>query len=114
MCAERKEKAYENSAERMRYRESERNKMRELHGNIEEQSEEEEILLLLLLLRRRRRRLRAAHWQIWSKHWILRRGTQGPHANLIRELNAEGPEQFQQYHRLSQDSFHEILATISH
>ena len=116
MCAEQKEKAYRNSAKRMRFRESERSKkMAELMGDFEWQCEEEEILLLLLLLRRRRRRrrLRAAHSQTWSKQWILRRGTQGAHANLIRELNAEDPEQFRQYHRLSQESFHQILAMVS-
>ena len=114
VCTEQKEKAYRNSAKRMRFRESKRSKkMADLLGDFERQCEEEEILLLPLLLRRRRRRLRAAHQQTWSKQWILRRGTQGAHANLIRELNAEDPEQFRQYHRLSQESFHQIVAMVS-
>ena len=75
----------------MRFRESEQSKkMAEVSGEFEWQCEEEEILLLLLLLRHRRR-----------------------HGNLIRELNAEDPEQFRQYHHLSQESFHQILAMVS-
>ena len=33
--------------------------------------------------------------------------------NLVRELNAEDPEKFRQYHRLNWNSFQEILAMVS-
>ena len=67
----------------------------------EESVDEEEILLFLLLLRRRRRRLRASNRKTWTKQWILRRKQQGACNNLIRELSAEDPESFRQYHRLT-------------
>ena len=88
-------------------------RMAELTGYFEEECEEEEILLLLLLMRRRRRRLRAAQRNSWSKNWISRREMQGVHSNLFRELKVEDPEQFRQYHRLSRESFNEILAIVS-
>ena len=77
-------------------------------------SEDEEILLLLLLMRRRRRRLRAANRQIcMTKRWILRRHVQGAFNNLVREINAEDPEKFRQFHRLDRESFEHILGMVS-
>ena len=86
----------------------------EFYGEKSEDSEDdEEILLFLLLIRRRRRRLRASHRKTWTKRWILRRKQQGAYDNLIRELNAEDPETFRQYHRLDRESFEDILQLIS-
>ena len=113
MCAEEKEKAYENSAKRMRFKGGGRQKMAELTREFQERCEEEEILLLMLLIRRRRRRIQAAQRKSWSKKWISRREMQGVHANLFRELKVEDPEQFRQYHRLNRESFNEILAMVS-
>lgn len=73
-------------------------------------SEDEEILLFLLLLRRRRRRINRT---IWTRRWIMRRQGQGAYANLIRELNAEDPEKFRQYHRLDRQSFEQVLVFVS-
>ena len=81
------------------------------HKELEE--DDKEILLFLLLMRRRRRPLRASHRITWTKRWILRRKQQGAYANLIRELNAEDPEKFRQYHRLDKESFEGILRLIS-
>ncbi len=88
--------------------------MAEIAGDTDEEcaQEEEEVLLLLLLMRRRTRRLRAAKRKAWSRSWIMRRETRGSHANLIRELNAEDPERFRQYHRLSREALNEILALV--
>ena len=66
-------------------------------------------LLLVMLLRRRRRRMRASNHSIWTKSWIQRRQVQGAYSNLIRELDAEDPEMFRQYHRLDIDSFRKSL-----
>ena len=84
--------------------------MADMFRDSEEEGEEEEILLFLLLMRRRRRRLRAGNRQAWSRRWIVRKETRGAYANLIRELNADDPERFRQYHRLTRESFNEILA----
>ena len=73
-------------------------------------SEDEEILLFLLLLRRRRRRINRT---IWTRRWIMRRQGQGAYANLIRELNAEDPEKFRQYHRLDRQSFEQVLVFVT-
>ncbi len=78
-----------------------------------DESEDEEVLLLCLLLRRRRRRLRALNRQTWTKRWIMRRQGQGAYANLVKELNAEEPEQFRQYHRMDRQSFESILAMVN-
>ena len=86
----------------------------EFYGEKSEDSEDdEEILLILLLIRRRRRRLRASHRKTWTKRWILRRKQQGAYDNLIRELNADDPKTFRQYHRLDRESFEDILQLIS-
>ena len=79
----------------------------------EREEEEEEVLLSLLLMRRYRRRLRAANRQKWSRPWIMRREIRGAHANIIRELNAEDPERFRQYHRVNREEFNEILVKVS-
>lgn len=75
----------------------------------------EEVLLLLLLLirRRRRRRYKAQCRSAWTKSWIARRVGKGAYANLLRELNAEDPECFRQFHRLDRQSFESVLALIS-
>ena len=69
-------------------------------------------LLFLFLMRRRRRRRIAACQQTWAKNWILRRPRHGVYANLLRELNAEDPETFRQYHRLDTDAFNKILSMV--
>ena len=76
-------------------------------------SEDEEILLFLLLLRRRRRRKRACNRKIWSKSWILRRASQGACDNLVRELAAEDPAQFRDYHRLDRRCFEDVLSMVN-
>ena len=87
------------------------------HEFFQEESQEdlddEEILLFLLLMRRRQRRLRASHRISWTKRWILRRKQLGAYENLVRELNAEDPQKFRQYHRLDRQSFEDILQIIS-
>ncbi|KAI0221825.1 hypothetical protein LSAT2_026913 [Lamellibrachia satsuma] len=47
-----------------------------------------------------------------GRDWILRRQGQGVYANLIREVNAEDPETFRQFHQLDVDSFSTILALV--
>ena len=42
----------------------------------------------------------------------MRRTGQGAYANLLRELNAEDPECFRQFHRLDRESFENILALV--
>lgn len=75
--------------------------------------EQDEIALLcLLLIRRRRRRLPASCRKTWTKRWIMRREAQGAFNNLIRELNAEDPEKFRQFHRVDRQSFEEILGFV--
>ena len=69
-------------------------------------------LLFLLLMRRRRRGKIAAYRQTWAKNWILRRPRHGVYANLLRELNAEDPETFRQYHRLDTEAFNKILSMV--
>ena len=81
--------------------------------NHEDDSEDEKILLLVLLLRRRRRRLRAARRRQWTKRWLQRRQTQGVCDHLLRELEAEDPEQFRQFHRMDRGSFEDILRIVS-
>jgi hypothetical protein len=78
----------------------------------EDDSEYEKILLLVLLLRRRRRRLRAARRQQWTKRWLQRRQTQGVCDHLLRELEAEEPEKFRQFHRMDRGSFEDILRIV--
>ena len=48
----------------------------------------------------------------WSKTWIQRRGGRGAYANLLRELEAEDPETFRQYHRLDVLSFRRVLSMV--
>ena len=43
----------------------------------------------------------------------MRRQGQGAYANLVKELNAEEPEQFRQYHRMDRQSFESILAMVN-
>ena len=69
-------------------------------------------LLFLLLMQRRRRRRIAAYRQTWAKNGILRRPRHGVYANLLRELNAEDPETFRQYHRLDTEGFNKILSMV--
>ena len=69
-------------------------------------------LLLILLMRRRRRRLRAACRTTWSKTWIQKRQGHGVYANLLRELQADDPEAFRQYHRLDVNAFKEVLRMV--
>ena len=38
---------------------------------------------------------------------------QGAYPNLLRELNAEDPEAFRQFHRLDRESFETILAMVA-
>ncbi|CAB4036504.1 Hypothetical predicted protein [Paramuricea clavata] len=78
-----------------------------------DECEDEDVLLFCLLLRRRRRRLRALNRQTWTKRWIMRRQGQGAYANLVKELNAEEPEQFRQYHRIDRQSFESILTMVN-
>ena len=87
--------------------------MAQIVRELETQIYEEEILLVLLLMRRARRRLQAANRVTWSKQWIKRRGKQGAHGNLIRELAAEHPEVFRKFHRMTRESFYELLAMVS-
>ncbi|XP_046850278.1 uncharacterized protein LOC124443792 [Xenia sp. Carnegie-2017] len=81
-------------------------------SNNDSSSEDEKVLLLILLLRKRRRRLRAVHRKLWTKRWIQRRQSQGVFNNLVRELNAEDPEKFRQFHRLDRDCFDNILQLV--
>ncbi|CAB4013843.1 Hypothetical predicted protein [Paramuricea clavata] len=43
----------------------------------------------------------------------MRRQGQGAYANLVKELNAEEPEQFRQYHRIDRQSFESILTMVN-
>ena len=87
--------------------------MAKIVRELETQMYEEDILLVLLLMRQARRCLQAANLVMWSKQWIKPRGKQGAHANLIRELDAEDPEGFRQFHRMTRESFYELLAMFS-
>ena len=49
---------------------------------------------------------------LWSKRWIWRRTGEGAYGTLLRELNGEDPECFQQCHRLDRDSFNNIHALV--
>ena len=70
------------------------------------------VLLFILLMRRRRRRMIAGCRQTWTKNWIQKRPRHGVYANLLRELNAEDPEIFRQYHRLDIESFNKVLKMV--
>ena len=63
-------------------------------------------------MRGRGRRLRAANRKICTKQWISKRHVQGAFNNLVREINAEDPEKFRQFHRLDWESFEHILDGI--
>jgi hypothetical protein len=54
-----------------------------------------------------------ANRQVWTKRWILRRHVQGTFNNLVREINAEDPGKFRQFHRLDRESFEHILGMVS-
>ena len=69
-------------------------------------------MALLSILLMRHRRMRAACRQTWSRSWIQRRQGNGVYANIIRELSAEDPEMFRQYHRLDFESFKKILRMV--
>ena len=43
----------------------------------------------------------------------MRSQQQGAYPNLLRELNAEDPEAFRQFHRLDKESFETILAMVA-
>ena len=70
------------------------------------------LLLLLLLNRRRRRRANWRSRQVWMKKWLMRRSTQGAYTTLIKELDAEDPEKYRQFHRLDRQAFEDVLATV--
>ena len=74
-------------------------------------SEEETLALLIVLLRRRRRKVRLP--RTWARDEISKSWQQGAYPNLLRELNAEDPEDFRQFHRLERESFETTLAMVA-
>ena len=72
----------------------------------------QKLLLFILLRRRQRHRCKASCRALCTKRWMWRRTGQGAYGNLLRELNAEDPECFRQFHRLDRDSFNNILALV--
>ena len=58
--------------------------------------------------RRRNRRRRA----IWVREWIQRRDEKGQFYNLIPELRQEDPKSFQNYFRMPQEMFDEIVQRV--
>ena len=74
---------------------------------------EEELLALLVVLLLRRRRRKACRPKKWAREWISKSRQQGAYPNLLRELNAEDPEAFRQFHRLDRESFETILAMVA-
>ena len=77
------------------------------------ESEDDNVLPSILLLLRHRRLARAVCRTMWTRSWIDRRQRQGVNANLLKDLDAEDPEMFRQYHRLNVESFKTILEIVT-
>ena len=73
----------------------------------------ERVAFLVILLLRRLRRRRSVRRKKWAREWIMRSQQQGAYPNLLRELNAEDPEAFRQFHRLDKESFETILVMVA-
>ena len=63
--------------------------------------------LLMKIKTKRRKRL------CWVKPWIGRRQKMGVHNTLLRELQAEDTDSLQNFLRLDQNSFEELLNIVS-
>lgn len=63
---------------------------------------------MIVLRRRRRRRART----VWVRPWIQRREDQGAFHNLVQELEAEDPEMYKKYFRMTPEGFKTILEKI--
>ena len=64
--------------------------------------------MLLVRLRSHRRRNRT----MWMRPWVQRRNTQGVFHNLVQELEAEDPEMYRKYFRVSPEDFRIILGKV--
>jgi hypothetical protein len=50
---------------------------------------------------------------MWVKHWIHRRGAQGASNNLIRELKLEYPTNYNNFLRMDENQFNDLLAKVA-
>ena len=64
-------------------------------------------LVIALSLDKKKRKLRRK----WSKDWLLQRVTYG-HANLLKELRINEPEDFHNFLRMDAQSFDELLSLV--
>jgi hypothetical protein len=57
--------------------------------------------------------LRTRKKRLWSRKWILRRGTHGAAAGLLRELECEDTTEYRLFLRMDSEQFDTLLQNIA-